>query len=789
MRAADLVKLIKGAKKSGDGYTGFCPAHDDTKIRSLSWCDKGGLIALKCHTGCKFSEIAAAMDREQREFFHDNGQPTVKKEISETYDYTDEDGNLLHQEVRYTPKSFSQRRPDPDGGWIYDLKGVRRVLYNLPGIYGYEFVWIVEGAKDARRIIDLGGPATTNSGGAGKWRDEYSKWLKDNGCKMAAIVPDNDTPGLKHAYQVAASLFKFGIGYKIVKLPNSKKGGDLSDWLDAGGTLEKLDKMEDELPLQLTAPVMPETKEEKPAPEGIKLRGGQLPRITDEAEAGLIANEVNIYQMDKRLITVIRTEKPKDKLARRAAGALILHAIDLPWIREIMTANNIFLRHTQRGDKWNPVDCPKDIAETYIGRAGRWNVRPLIRIIETPTLRPDGSIFDTPGYDEPTGFYLDTGGWEFPLIPQEPTKEDAADALESLKQPIREFPFITPADRSVALSAALTAIVRPSLMTAPLHAFDAPIMGSGKTLLANYIGWLATGRDATTINQGKTKEEEEKRIVSILLAGDGVICIDNVERAMSGESLCTVLTSPEFAGRILGKSSMPKLSTRAFFMCTGNNLVFTGDLVTRVVISAIDPQCERPEEREFFNLRDYVMDNRGELVRDALTILRAYHIAGRPDVGLRQFGRFEDWSDLVRAALVWLGEADPCLTRARVEASDTEKTRLQNMLQALHEAHPDGVTARTLVDECESQKMSSSLDTKKAIDIAVEECGQNIRMKLSPVSLGRWFTKHKGRIVGGLKIVDKGKDHHNIVWAIESDGAQALDDIERAYNKIEDKGF
>ena len=114
-----------------------------------------------------------------------------------TYDYTDEDGKLLYQVVRKPGKHFVQRRPDEKGGWIYNLDGVRRVLYRLPDLLSRpdETVFIVEGEKDADRLHRAGLLATTNPGGAGKWKAEYSAILND---RHVVTLPDNDSPGHKH---------------------------------------------------------------------------------------------------------------------------------------------------------------------------------------------------------------------------------------------------------------------------------------------------------------------------------------------------------------------------------------------------------------------------------------------------------------------------------------------------------------------------------------------------------------------------------------------------------------
>ncbi|MDY6918453.1 MAG: AAA family ATPase [Chloroflexota bacterium] len=161
-----------------------------------------------------------------------------------TYDYTDPEGELLYQVVRFQPKTFRQRRPDGNGGWVWNLKGTKPVLYRLPevlqAVADGQRVYICEGEKDVNGLWGLGLAATTNSGGAGKWRDSYSKALEG---ADVVIIPDNDGPGRDHATKVAASLHGIAKSIKVLGFPD--RDGchvkDVSDWLQAGGTASELD--------------------------------------------------------------------------------------------------------------------------------------------------------------------------------------------------------------------------------------------------------------------------------------------------------------------------------------------------------------------------------------------------------------------------------------------------------------------------------------------------------------------------------------------------------------------
>jgi hypothetical protein len=174
---------------------------------------------------------------------------TADKRVVAAYDYRDEHGALLYQSVRFEPKGFNQRRPDGAGGWVYKLNGIRRVLYRLPELLTADpsqTVFIVEGEKDADRLADLGLVATTNAGGAGKWRDEFSEFLRG---RHIVIIPDKDTPGREHAKKVARSLQGVAASVRVLELPNLPPKGDVSDWLDAGGVVDELLVLAEAAPL------------------------------------------------------------------------------------------------------------------------------------------------------------------------------------------------------------------------------------------------------------------------------------------------------------------------------------------------------------------------------------------------------------------------------------------------------------------------------------------------------------------------------------------------------------
>jgi len=231
MNIESLLSRLKGVRRSGQGWMALCPAHED-RNGSLSIREVGGKILLHCHASCAVKSVCEAVGTEIGELFLEE---SVTAGVIAEYHYVDEAGTLLYVVERRAPKDFRQRRPDGNGGWIWNLKGTRRVLYHLPEVLGAKSVLICEREKDCETArAALGLVATCNPGGAGKWRDEYSEPLRE---KRIAIIEDADEPGRKHAQQVAASLAGKVELLKVLELRPAK---DLTEWVEHGGTREAL---------------------------------------------------------------------------------------------------------------------------------------------------------------------------------------------------------------------------------------------------------------------------------------------------------------------------------------------------------------------------------------------------------------------------------------------------------------------------------------------------------------------------------------------------------------------
>jgi len=247
-----VLDHLKDHKRAGEGWTARCPAHDDRKASlSVSRGENAGCVVY-CHAGCKTPDVLKAVGLTMADLSPPK-QSKAPMQIVSTFDYRDAAGELLFQTVKFHPKNFRQRRPN-GSGWLWNLQGVPRILYRLPELIQANpaaTVYLPEGERDVDRLAELGLAATCNPMGAGKWPKVDSSPLKG---RNVLILPDNDAPGREHAQQVAADLAGKAASVRILELPNLPDKGDVSDWLDAGGTAEQLVELAAQAPAPQTKP-------------------------------------------------------------------------------------------------------------------------------------------------------------------------------------------------------------------------------------------------------------------------------------------------------------------------------------------------------------------------------------------------------------------------------------------------------------------------------------------------------------------------------------------------------
>ena len=269
-----LARLHK-VKKTGSGWSASCPCRADDHNPSISVGEgEEGRVLIHCHRGdgCDTDAICKALGMELGDLFPPKPvkeEPVAKAKgpgtLEETYDYVDANGFLVFQVLRYRDsagkKSFRQRKPEGRNDWNWSTSGLDKPLYRLPEVLEAaaknQVVFVVEGEKDVHAVESYGYIATTNPGGAGgpnqaKWTPAHTQSLV--GAKVI-VVADNDVPGLIHARAVSDELAAAGISFKLRVPPAPYK--DVAEFLEAGGTLNKLDNLEvaGSADITVTAPV------------------------------------------------------------------------------------------------------------------------------------------------------------------------------------------------------------------------------------------------------------------------------------------------------------------------------------------------------------------------------------------------------------------------------------------------------------------------------------------------------------------------------------------------------
>ena len=199
---------------------------------------------------------------------------------------------------------------------------------------------------------------------------------------------------------------------------------------------------------------------------------------------------------------------------------------------------------------------------------------------------------------------------------------------------------------------------------------------------------------------------------------------------------------------------------------TGNNLCFGRTLGRRVVPIDLDATMEAPEDRMSFHhpdLRMHVREHRPRLATAALTLLRAFHLAGKPRHGGPRMGSFEAWDDMIRSAVIWAGLEDPAAKddptrgRGRIRAgADDDLDQLSALLEALSHLYPNEVpfsTADVILKAKDDDELGGLLDTA---------AGPKRGGHATTGSLGATFRGYKNRPLEGLVL-----RHHRRTWSVQ----------------------
>jgi putative DNA primase/helicase len=696
----------------------------------------------------------------------------TKGRIVATYPYRDERGEMLYEVVRFDPKDFRQRRPDPDfpKNFKYSLGDVRRVLYRLPELVAAdpaEWVCVVEGEKDADRLAELGMVATTCAMGAGKWQAAYSSSLKS---RKVAIIPDADEPGRAHAEQVARSVAKVAAEVRVIELPRVELKEDVSDWLDLrGGSLTELLGLIEDRPTWRPArndPAPPIANQAAAPPDGDDRPAiVSFPSQCDDGfkvwapkalEAMALRNRQSprLFQRGGVLCRVRPADDGGSPMIEHLTIGALRGELDRAahWGVEIDTKRGPVIR-------WGPprLDVAQDILS--LPEYDRAQFPVLDSVVESPRFTAAGRLVVTPGYDpESRLLYSPLPDVEGVSVPDVPTTDDLDRALSLVFDDLLfDFPFANEASRANALAVMLLPFVREMIPgPTPNHHFSASTEGTGKGLLANACAFPSRGRVLEIAPQKEDEAEWRKAITSMLMRGESHFFLDNmanprtfdgVHGDVDSGTLAAVWTAERWTDRILGSMRECRVPVRVVWMSSGNNVCWSRELTRRLVMIELVSPVENPSLRDGFKhaeLMKWATAHRRDLVWACLTIVQHWIAQGRP-AGSVTMGSFEVYAKVMGGILEAAGVQGFLGNRPRMVERNPEAERWVTLVETWHAAHDRQPVATATLHEM-------ILASQELRELFAETIGDG-KAQSQKVRLGKALERHENRVWGRWRVV------------------------------------
>jgi hypothetical protein len=500
----------------------------------------------------------------------------------------------------------------------------------------------------------------------------------------------------------------------------------------------------------------------------------------------VLVNEPRLYHRAGKLVHTVAAEEVR-------IGEIVLVSKGTPQVREVqlstlidyVSARSACMSFDARASCYVHKAPPKDRVRAVLEQ-GEWRgLRELVGVIEAPSMRPDGSLIQTAGYDATTRFLYEPSE-AFPIVSEEPTIDEARAALLVLQEPFADFPYVDESHRSAAIALPMTLIARPAINgPVPAWLFDASVKRTGKTKQVDSANIIATGRPAgrSIFPSAKNVDELSKVMAGHALAGTPLAFFDNVpaSQVFGGPVLDAWITAEGRTNfRVLGKTGDNEVEWRTVIVASGNGIECGDDLAPRVLAPRLESPLENPELRTGFKhepLLPWVKANRARLVVACLTILRGYVVAGRPDMKIPRWGSFESFTGLVASALVWAGAQDPTGARKSTDGANdptlaAERVLVGKWTALANEAGKPSLTAAQFVNAIyKPRKEDSPLDVtpiREAVELLTHTkpgCAPDTKI------LGRVLRGLKGRNVGGQKFAVEGETNGLVRWCTKRVGS------------------
>jgi hypothetical protein len=492
----------------------------------------------------------------------------------------------------------------------------------------------------------------------------------------------------------------------------------------------------------------------------IKVNDRLLPEVTSETLTAL--EDQNFPpRIFKRMGSLVRLQENGSGLVIEPLSIDILSG-------ELGDVAGFYAGHNGKNFKEFP---PLRVVRTILAM-GEWPGIPELKgIIETPVIRPDGSILSEPGYDEATMLYfnpiVDLSGVK---IPEELTQKHAEKSAEwILNEVFGDFPFENNASRTNILAMLLSIIARPLIKgNVPLTIIDKPQPGTGAGLIVDIISMITTGTKASMWGMPGSDEEWRKAITSALMSGKPVIVIDNVDGKLRSGNLARALTAGFWEDRLLGKNIMARLPQEAIWIATGNNIQIGGDLARRSIWSRLDANMARPYERVNFKHPDilaWIREEHDRILAYLLIMIRAWALAGMP-LGSARLGSFEEWAKVISGILEYAGVEDLMGNATKLyEEMDVEAQEWDAFLIALQRHYRDEPFLSSRLKEDLSGIEMRNADILNA---APDSIMSAMNKGKAVIGVGVELRKHLNQVsLSGLKLTQVMDTHSKVnLWKV-----------------------
>jgi hypothetical protein len=387
-----------------------------------------------------------------------------------------------------------------------------------------------------------------------------------------------------------------------------------------------------------------------------------------------------------------RTEK--DKAGNTYVVAILYEFTYLRLADLVASEACAFEKYDGRAKNFLPADPPEKLIKTLLERGPKfWDFPSIKGIINTPTMRPDGSLLVDKGYDEATQLYLKSDD-DFEIdVPEHPSRDDALAALKLLTDLLSEFPFadgglgVDSIDMSAALAALMTPVLRGAFDIAPLFFIDKPDFGTGGSYFIDLTSCLSTGRVVPPLDASTDQEKLRNELTAKATEGTPILNLDNLVSDLKSKLLSQMITSGIVDVRpFFSNNKTVQCDCRGMTMyANGNNINIVADLVRRTIKCRIDAKMNRPEARKFkHNPIETVLKNRGKYVSAIFTIVKAYMAKEEKVDDTMILAGLGDWKEKVCHPLMWLGHVDPAMSTEELRALDPERNALEEYVEELN---------------------------------------------------------------------------------------------------------